>query len=126
MEGHSELAWREVGALVVRSVLVELGYRKAGLDKNTAAAAKGIDDYDAARARVGASVSASVSAGDDPTLVAKTIALAVTTPHPRLRYQVGKNAGTLTRLRSFMPSGMFDRALRKHVHVHARPCARHP
>jgi NAD(P)-dependent dehydrogenase (short-subunit alcohol dehydrogenase family) len=119
VEGYSESLDHEVRALGIRSVLVEPGYMKTRLDKNSTAAAKRIDDYDAARARVGASVSASVSAGDDPTLVAKTIALAVTTPHPRLRYQVGKNAGTLARLRSFMPSGMFDRALRKQFHVDA-------
>jgi NAD(P)-dependent dehydrogenase (short-subunit alcohol dehydrogenase family) len=119
LEGYSESLDHEVRALGIRSVLVEPGYMKTRLDTNTKPASRRIEEYDAARARVAASVSASVSAGDDPTLVAKTIALAVTTDHPRLRYQVGKNAGTLARLRSFMPSGMFDRALRKSFHVDA-------
>jgi hypothetical protein len=59
------------------------------------------------------SVRANVSAGDDPSLVARAVLEAATAQKPRLRYPVGKRAGLLARLRRFMPAGVFDSALRK-------------
>src|SRR5438552_12942134 len=119
IEGYAESLDHEVRALGIRALLVEPGFMKTRLDKNATQAARSIDDYVLARERVGASVNASLEAGDDPLIVAQTIADALTQARPRLRYQVGKGAGTLARLRSFMPASLFDRSFRKQFHVDA-------
>src|SRR5437868_9141045 len=69
LEGYSESLDHEVRAFGIRSVLVEPGFMKTRLDENATPAAQRIDDYGAARQRVGASVAASVGAGDDPSMV---------------------------------------------------------
>jgi hypothetical protein len=50
--------------------------------------------------------------GDDPRIVAEAVYHALTVKSPRLRYPVGR-AVALSRLRRFVPAGMFDKSLRK-------------
>jgi len=119
LEGYSESLDHEVRLLGVRALLVEPAFMKTRLDKNSTVAARSIDDYAAARARVGARINASVAAGEDPSVVAAAVADAVTDKQPRLRYPVGKGAGLLARLRTFVPERMFGRSLRKRFHVEA-------
>jgi len=113
LEGYSESLDHEVRALGIRSILVEPGFMKTKIDKNAATAARTIGDYSAARERVSGSINASIESGDDPTLVAVAIAAALAAPRPKLRYPVGKGAGTLATLRSWIPARLFDRSLRK-------------
>jgi short-subunit dehydrogenase len=47
-------------------------------------------------------------AANSPEVVAKAILKAATTRHPRIRYPVGKGAGTLLLARRLMPDRMFD------------------
>jgi NAD(P)-dependent dehydrogenase (short-subunit alcohol dehydrogenase family) len=119
LEGYAESLDHEVRSLGIRAVLVEPGFMKTRLDKNSTAATRHIDDYGAARARVGASINASVAAGDDPSLVAQAVAGAIQAPRPRLRYQVGKGASALARLRTFLPERVFDRGFRRRFHLEA-------
>jgi short-subunit dehydrogenase len=119
IEGYAESLDHEVRALGIRALLVEPGFMKTRLDKNATAAARSIDDYAGARARVGASINSSVAGGEDPSIVATAIADAIGDDHPRLRYPVGKRAGMLATLRAYLPARMFDRSLRKQFHVEA-------
>jgi NAD(P)-dependent dehydrogenase (short-subunit alcohol dehydrogenase family) len=119
LEGYSESLDHEVRALGIRAVLVEPGFMKTRIDANATQAAQEIEDYAAARRRVGASIRSSVENGDDPLLVARTIAGALRASRPRLRYPVGKGAGMLATLRSLMPETLFDRSFRKEFHVDA-------
>jgi NAD(P)-dependent dehydrogenase (short-subunit alcohol dehydrogenase family) len=119
LEGYAESLDHEVRALGIRAPLVEPGFMKTRLGENSPRAANRVDDYDAARRRVAASIQASVEKGEDPVLVARTIAEAATATRPRLRYQVGKGAGLLATLRAFLPANVFDRSLRKEFHVDA-------
>jgi len=119
LEGYSESLDHEVRVFGVRAQLVEPTFMKTRLDKNSTVAARRIDDYEVARARVSASINASVAAGEDPSIVAAVIADAVTDGKPRLRYRVGKGAGLLAGLRTFLPERMFDRGLRKRFQVEA-------
>jgi hypothetical protein len=57
-----------------------------------------------------------VKHGDEPQIVAEAVWRAVTAKSPRLRYPVGKGV-TLSRLRRFIPAGMFDRSLRKQLQL---------
>jgi NAD(P)-dependent dehydrogenase (short-subunit alcohol dehydrogenase family) len=117
IEGYAESLDHEVRVLGVRALLIEPGFMKTRIDQNSERARRDIDDYRAARERVGAGINASVERGDDPQLVAVAVRQAATAARPRLRYPVGKGAGTLAKLRSYLPSAVFDRSLRKEFHL---------
>jgi NAD(P)-dependent dehydrogenase (short-subunit alcohol dehydrogenase family) len=119
LEGYSESLDHEVRSLGIRALLVEPSFMKTRIDENAPRAVKDIDDYAAARQRVTAGIQVSVAKGDDPRIVAKTVAEAVTASSPRLRYQVGKGAGLLATLRGVMPSKLFDRSFRREFHLDA-------
>jgi NAD(P)-dependent dehydrogenase (short-subunit alcohol dehydrogenase family) len=117
IEGYAESLDHEVRGLGIHAILVEPSFMKTRLDTNAAAAAQTIGDYADPRARVGAHLNASVASGGDPSIVAAVIAEALADEHPRVRYPVGKDAGMLAKLRSFLPARMFDRGLRKQFHL---------
>ncbi len=50
---------------------------------------------------------------DDPAVVAKVIVAAATDAKPKLRYTAGPMARRVSLLRRFVPSGTFDKQLRK-------------
>jgi NAD(P)-dependent dehydrogenase (short-subunit alcohol dehydrogenase family) len=117
IEGYGESLDHEIRQFGVRALLVEPGYMKTNLDHNAARASHALAVYDEARERVGGGINAGIEHGDAPELVAKTVLTAVTAREPRLRYPVGRNASLLSKLRSFLPAGMFDRSLRKEMLV---------
>jgi len=115
LEGYSESLDHEVRPFGVRVVLIQPGFMKTRIDKNSAVAVEKIDAYAPARVRMQASVNTVVEKGDDPGLVAKAVVEAATVSKPTPRYTVGKGAAMLATLRSFMPSGMFRRSFRSQL-----------
>ena len=113
LEGLAESLDHETRALGVRALLVEPGFTRTNIGNSRMTAASVVDDYAAARTRAGENVQASVSAGDDPEIVAEAVLEAATAAKPRLRYTAGKRAGVLSRLRRYLPASVFDSALRK-------------
>jgi NAD(P)-dependent dehydrogenase (short-subunit alcohol dehydrogenase family) len=119
LEGYAESLDHEVRKLGVRALLIEPGFIKTNIDQNAERAKHPIDAYADGRQRAGESVNASVQHGDAPELVASAVLATVESQRPRLRTQVGKNAGLLAKLRSFLPAGIFDRSLRKEFRLDA-------
>jgi NAD(P)-dependent dehydrogenase (short-subunit alcohol dehydrogenase family) len=117
VEGYAESLDHEVRGLGIHAILVEPTFMKTRLDSNAAPAAHNIGDYAETRARVGAHLNASVASGGAPSSVAAVIAEAVADEHPHMRYPVGKGAGMLAKMRSFLPARMFDRGFRKQFHL---------
>jgi NAD(P)-dependent dehydrogenase (short-subunit alcohol dehydrogenase family) len=117
LEGYSESLDHEVRTLGIRSLLVEPTYMKTRIGQNSSRAAASIGDYAKVRERAEAGIAAAVDAGEDPALVAQAVHRAITTPRPRLRYPVGKRSGTLAKLRDWLPESIFDRSLRKEMHL---------
>lgn len=103
LEGYTETLDHEVRRFGVRAVLIEPAYTKTKINGNAKSARIALEVYAAER---------EVERGDDPRIVAEAVWNAVTVKSPRLRYPVGKGV-TLSRLRRFVPAGMFDRSLRK-------------
>jgi hypothetical protein len=64
------------------------------------------------RKRLTDAVEQNIEQGDDPRLVAEAVWSALTAKSPRLRYPVGKGVA-LSRMRRFLPAGMFDKSFRK-------------
>jgi NAD(P)-dependent dehydrogenase (short-subunit alcohol dehydrogenase family) len=117
VEAYAESLDHECREFGIRTVLVEPGFMRTKIDANAVQAARSIDDYASARARVGAAVQKMLAAGDDPSLVAGAIVTALAASRPKLRYPVGKGAALLATLRSLSPASFFDRSLRKEFQV---------
>jgi NAD(P)-dependent dehydrogenase (short-subunit alcohol dehydrogenase family) len=103
LEGYTETLDHEVRRFGVRAVLIEPAYTKTKINGHAKSARVALEVYAAER---------KVERGDDPRIVAEAVWNAVTVKSPRVRYPVGKGV-TLSRLRRFVPDGMFDRNLRK-------------
>ena len=119
LEAYAESLDHEVRGFGIRAVLIEPGYMKTKLDNNASKAAHPVAAYDEVRSRVEADIAASVQRGDDPALVAACVAGALAASKPAARYQVGKGTRRLALLRSHLPDGVFDRALRKTLKLDA-------
>ncbi len=113
LEGYSESLDHEVRALGIRAILVEPGIGRRGSTR-TRRWPPARSATTARRASASARGSTrTLRAGGDPALVAEAITAALSARRPKLRYPVGKGAGTLATLRSFVPAGLFDSSLRK-------------
>ena len=96
----------------MRALLVEPAYTKTNLNGNTKSARISLAVYADERKRLTDGVQQNIERGDDPRMVAEAVWNALTAKSPRLRYPVGKGVA-LSRLRRFVPAGMFDKSLRK-------------
>lgn len=116
LEGYTETLDHEVRRFGVRAILIQPAYTKSKISGNTKFARVALDIYAAERKRLNDLVEEGIERGDDPRIVAEAVCRALTAKSPRLRYPVGKGIG-LSRLRRFVPDGMFDRSLRKQLHL---------
>ena len=112
LEEYTETLDHEIRQFGVRALLVEPAYTRTNLSGNTKSARVTLDAYADERTRVTAATLQNIERGDDPRLVAEAVWNALTAKSPRLRYPVGK-AVALSRLRRFVPAGMFDKSFRK-------------
>ena len=112
LEGYTETLDHEVRRFGVRAMLVEPAYTRTKISGNAKSAKISLEVYAAERKRLTDAVQQEVELGDDPRIVAEAVWNAVTVKSPRLRYPVGKGVA-LSRLRRFVPAGLFDRSLRK-------------
>ncbi|MEW6125615.1 MAG: oxidoreductase [Acidobacteriota bacterium] len=112
VEGYTETLDHEIRRFGVRAVLVEPAYTKTNLSGNTKSAKINLEAYAEERKRMTEMALQSIERGDDPRLVADAVWTALTAKSPRLRYPVGKGIA-LSRMRRFVPAGMFDKSFRK-------------
>jgi NAD(P)-dependent dehydrogenase (short-subunit alcohol dehydrogenase family) len=112
VEGYTETLDHEIRRFGVRALLVEPAYTKTKIKGNSKFAKVALEVYADERKRLTDAVQQSIEHGEDPRMVAEAVWSALTAKSPRLRYPVGKGV-TLSRLRRFVPAGMFDRSLRK-------------
>src|SRR5205823_9527188 len=112
VEGYTETLDHEVRRFGVRALLIQPAYTKSKINGNSRSAKAALEVYAAERKRLNTLVEEGVEHGDDPRIVAEAVWEALTAKSPLLRYPVGKGVA-LSRLRRFVPAGMFDRSLRK-------------
>src|SRR5205814_1995132 len=87
-----------------------------------------LDEYREVRAALAKQMESLVESGDKPSLVADTVLKAALAPRPKLRYPVGRGVA-LSRMRRFVPAGMFDKSFRKQFQLDGpvnRPVTEHP
>ena len=112
LEGYTETLDHEVRRFGVRAILIEPAYTKTKISGHAKPARVALEVYAAERKHMTEFAERETERGDDPRIVAEAVWNAMTVKSPRLRYPVGKGV-TLSRLRRFVPAGMFDRSLRK-------------
>src|SRR5438093_9423455 len=112
VEGYTETLDHEVRRFGVRALLVEPAQTKTNIGGNSKFAKVALDVYADERKRLTDVVQQSIEHGDDPRIVAEAVYQALTAKSPRLRYPVGKGI-LFSRLRRFVPAGMFDKSFRK-------------
>ena len=116
LEGYTETLDHEIRRFGLRAVLVEPAYTRTKLGGNTKSAKITLDAYADERNRLTDAAQQNIERGDDPRMVAEAVWNALTAKSPRLRYPVGK-AVTLSRVRRFVPAGMFDKSFRRQLHL---------
>src|SRR5216117_3111892 len=120
VEGYTETLDHEIRRFGVRALLVEPAYTRTKLTGNTKSAKITLDVYADERKRLTDAAQQNIERGDDPRMVAEAVWNALTAKSPRLRYPVGKGVA-LSRMRRFVPAGMFDKSFRKQFQLDRRP-----
>src|SRR5947199_2509855 len=120
VEGYTETLDHEIRRFGVRALLVEPAYTRTKLTGNTKSAKITLDVYADERKRLTDAAQQNIERGDDPRVVAEAVWNALTAKSPRLRYPVGKGVA-LSRMRRFVPAGMFDKSFRKQFQLDRRP-----
>jgi NAD(P)-dependent dehydrogenase (short-subunit alcohol dehydrogenase family) len=112
LEGYTETLDHEIRQFGVRALLVEPIFTRTKMETNRKPVHSHLTVYAQQEQRVNEAIEQKIAHGDQPRAVAKAICAAVEAARPRLRYPVGGGV-ILSRLRRFIPAGLFDRQLRK-------------
>jgi short-subunit dehydrogenase len=112
LEAYTETLDHEVRGFGVRALLVEPAFTKTQISHSGKDAQITLKEYAVIRKRMKEAIQQGVEHGDAPRMVADAVWCALTTTSPRLRYPVGKGVA-LSRMRRFIPAGMFDKSFRK-------------
>jgi NAD(P)-dependent dehydrogenase (short-subunit alcohol dehydrogenase family) len=113
LEGYSESLDHEVRQFGIRVSLIEPGFTRTNLNKNSELVTQPQAVYSQERNRALAAVAKNIEAGAGPDMVASGVVAALTSRAPRLRYSGGREARLLTLLWKFAPQGLLDKGVRK-------------
>jgi NAD(P)-dependent dehydrogenase (short-subunit alcohol dehydrogenase family) len=113
IEGYSESLDHELRQFGIHVSLIEPGFTRTDLARNAPVVAQPQQPYSRERGLAIEAIRKAISSGDDPTQVASVVLKALRDREPRLRYQAGHEAKTLSRLKTWAPSKLVDKGLRK-------------
>jgi short-subunit dehydrogenase len=102
VEGYSESLDHEIRQFGIRVSVIEPGFTKTGITRNSQVVAHPLNVYAQMRSRVFETVHENIANGGDPGRVASVVLHALTCRAPRLRYPVGRAA----RVKHFETPGM--------------------
>src|SRR5438105_847663 len=121
VEGYSESLDHELRTRGIRVSVIEPANTNTKFDANLLQADAKLDEYREIRAVLARQMAALVESGEKPSVVADTVLKAALAARPKLRYPVGKGVA-LSRMRRFVPAGMFDKSFRKQFHLDTINC----
>jgi NAD(P)-dependent dehydrogenase (short-subunit alcohol dehydrogenase family) len=121
VEGYSESLDHETREFGVRVSVVEPGYTNTSFESNATDADSPIESYAPIREHVKRVLADSVSAGDDPAVVAQVVLKAATSRAPKLRYPAGPLARGLSLLKKVAPAALLDKGVRDANKLRAAP-----
>jgi NAD(P)-dependent dehydrogenase (short-subunit alcohol dehydrogenase family) len=92
---------------------IEPGFTQTNIVQNGQVVSEPLSAYAEDHHRVVAAIQKSTTRGEAPVAVASVVLEALASRSPRLRYIAGREAKTISRLRKFVPSRLFDKGLYK-------------
>jgi NAD(P)-dependent dehydrogenase (short-subunit alcohol dehydrogenase family) len=113
LEGYTEALRHEVKPFDVRVSLAEPAFLRTPMMNHRQVAATPIQEYDSWRQRALDAIRSFEERGPGPEAVAETLLAIVSSRRPRLRYLIGHQARSVTRLRRFLPARMYEQGVRR-------------
>lgn len=114
IEGYGETLAAEVAPFNISVSLVEPGFFRTEIHtKAEFLTEQAFSDYDDAREALNRAFDESVHGGDDPQKVADLVARIAADDDPKLRYRVGRDAVWVPRLKTLLPTGLFQAGMRR-------------
>jgi NAD(P)-dependent dehydrogenase (short-subunit alcohol dehydrogenase family) len=113
LEGYSEALALEVRPFGVFVTVIEPSFINSSFFEHREEASASLDAYKRERDLVSLEMRERTRDGSHPEVVAHVVLRAVTASNPAVRYTVGLNGSMLKLARSFSPSSLFDRLVRK-------------
>lgn len=115
VNGYSESLDHEVRTWGIRVSVIQPAGTSTNIDASALEADAKLDEYGEARALAAQNLTALISNGDRPNVVAEVVLKAASAARPKLFYTAGSTAWRLRLLRKFAPAGMVDAAIRKEM-----------
>jgi len=113
LAGWTETLDLEVRRFGIRAILIQPGFIRTDIDRNSTTGALLKDIYSDERSRVIDKLRVSVESGDDPVTVADAALQAATKREPTIKVLVGRGARQVRVLRTLLPRTLFELGLRR-------------
>jgi NAD(P)-dependent dehydrogenase (short-subunit alcohol dehydrogenase family) len=113
LAGWTETLDLEVRRFGIRAILIQPGFFRTDIDRNSTTGALPKDIYGDERKRVVEKLRIYVENGDDPVKVADAVLEAATKKDPTVKVVVGRGARQVRILRALLPRGVFELGLRR-------------
>ncbi len=113
LAGWTETLDLEVRRFGIRAILIQPGFIRTDIDRNSTTGALLKDIYGDERSRVIEKLRVSVERGDDPVTVADAVLQAATKRVPTIKVLVGRGARRVRVLRTLLPQTVFELGLRR-------------
>jgi NAD(P)-dependent dehydrogenase (short-subunit alcohol dehydrogenase family) len=113
LAGWTETLDLEVRRFGIRAILIQPGFIRTQLDRNSSPGSFVDSVYQEERSRVVEKMRLSIENGDDPVKVAEAVLQAATTKVPPGKVLVGRGARQVRILRTLLPKALFELGLRR-------------
>jgi NAD(P)-dependent dehydrogenase (short-subunit alcohol dehydrogenase family) len=113
LAGWTETLDLEVRRFGIRAILIQPGFIRTDIDRNSTTGALLKDIYGDERSRVIEKLRVSAESGDDPVTVADAVLKAATKREPTIKVLVGRGARQVRALRTLLPRTVFELGLRR-------------
>jgi NAD(P)-dependent dehydrogenase (short-subunit alcohol dehydrogenase family) len=113
LAGWTETLDFEVRPFGIRAILIQPGYFRTNIDRNSSTGSLLKEVYAGARARTIEKMRLNVENGDDPVKVAEAVVQAATKKDPEMKVLVGRGARQVRILRTLLPRALFELGLRR-------------
>jgi NAD(P)-dependent dehydrogenase (short-subunit alcohol dehydrogenase family) len=113
LAGWTETLDLEVRRFGIRAILIQPGFIRTDIDRNSTTGALLKDIYGEERSRVIEKLRVSLESGDDPVTVADAVLQAATKREPTIKVLVGRGARQVRVLRTLLPRTVFELGLRR-------------
>jgi len=124
LAGWTETLDLELRRFGIRAILIQPGFFRTDIDRNSTTGSLINSVYEDERSRVVEKIRLSVENGDDPVKVAKAVLQAATKKGPNVKVLVGRGARQVRVLRTLLPRALFELGLRRQFGLSDPPSPR--